>query len=1093
LEHRILGGELFHHDLSHILIEVLLPDTRRFHDTIEGHKQTCNDFSHDASSFDSDLLPCTTFADGFPNMCYTIFPNRSAAVRESMFGRIGEQRENAMAQRSPIVKDGLLTYPQGGSSAQVEVDSADWYTWLETASSFAFRSEHGSFTARKERAGNRRGSLYWRAYYTREGKLHRIYLGKSEELTFERLVVVATALAGQGNVGDPLDADTTAVPSSRASLPGTTLTSEQAAELPPPFPGGDFSRTRIALPTYLTSLLGREQEVQAVSVLLERHEVRLVTLTGPGGVGKTRLAVQVASHLQDTFADGVCFVSLASISDPDLVFSTLAQALGLLEPEHTPLLEYLKSSLHEKHLLLLLDNFEQVVSAAPLMGELLLACPAVKALVTSRTSLRLQGEYEFPVVPLALPGLQERPDAHTIAQSAAVTLFVQRASAIKPGFSLGDANAAVIAAICTRLDGLPLAIELAAARSKLLPPEALLAQLQHRLTVLVGGPRDLPARQQTLRGTIAWSYDLLDQAEKILLRRLAVFVGGCTLEATETVCNAGRDLEIDTLDGVARLVDKSVLRQEEQADSEPRLLMLETIREYALERLAESGEAEALRRQHVAYFLKLAEESEPKMLSAVQATWYRRLEVEHDNLRAALRWTLENGEAEIGLRLAGALYGFWRSCNHLREGRSWLEQVLAQPGAQEHTAARAKALLSAGTMAFLHGDFPAARHLLEESITIGREVGPAGRRTLALALAILGHVILVQGDPTTARELAREGLRLFQEVGEAWGIALALFYLGKGAVELGDLATARSLLEESAALFQASGDRQRLALPVDMLGMVALRQGDYGAARTQFQEALAVAREMGDAQFIADALIHLGTVALRMGDYHGSEALYQQSLALNRAQGYKDGIAEDLAGLAAVASLLGQPKWAARLCGAVEALREANNIKLSALRRAEYDRIVGRIRAQLGHAAFAQAWALGHGMPLEQAIAFAVEMKDALPTGTAQQASHEEAPSDLPSGILFQPSPPLSPRHATKQQFGGLTSRECEVARLVAQGKSNRAIAEELVVGVSTVEAHITHIFTKLGFSSRSQLAAWTVDKGLAQVPQDVEVFKQKH
>jgi hypothetical protein len=434
-----------------------------------------------------------------------------------------------MAHRPPIVKDGLLTYPQGGSSAQVEVDSADWYTWLETASSFAFRSEQGSFTARKERAGNRRGSLYWRAYCTREGKVHRLYLGKSEELTFERLLAVATRLAGQGSDGNAFDAETPAVHSSRASLPGTTPTSEQAAELPPPSPRGAFSQTRAALPTYLTSLLGREQEVQAVSALLVRQEVRLVTLTGPGGVGKTRLAVQVASQPQGIFADGVCFVSLASISDPALLCSTLAQALDLPEPEHTPLLEHLESFLHGKHLLLLLDNFEQVVSAAPLVGELLAACPAVKALVTSRTVLRLPGEYEFPVSPLALPSPTSPPDAGSLAQYAAVALFVQRAELRLPGFSLTDANAGIIADICARLDGLPLAIELAAARIKLLHPGAILARLHRRLDLLTGGARGLPARQQTLINTLQWSYDLLTPDEQRLFRRLSVFAGGCQL------------------------------------------------------------------------------------------------------------------------------------------------------------------------------------------------------------------------------------------------------------------------------------------------------------------------------------------------------------------------------------------------------------------------------------------------------------------------------------------------------------------------------------------------------------------------------------
>ena len=359
----------------------------------------------------------------------------------------------------------------------------------------------------------------------------------------------------------------------------------------------------------------------------------------------------------------------------------------------------------------------------------------------------------------------------------------------------------------------------------------------------------------------------------------------------------------------------------------------------------------------------------------------------------------------------------------------------------------------------------------------------------------LGHVALSQGNPSDTRELVGEGMQVFQEIGEAWGVAMAMHHLGRATLELGDPVAARPLLEESAKLFRVAGDRQLLPLPLNSLGMVALRQGDSAGARTHFEEALAVAREAGAEQYTADALAHLGTVALRASDYQQAAALYQQSLALNRAQGYRAGIAEGLAGLAEVASLLGQPERAARLFGAVEALREASCISLPPLRRAEYDRTVEGVRAHLDEETFAAAWAQGRAMPLEQVIAYASETKDELPTGTAEpQANGEDASSDLPPGVLSSPpSPPLSPRRALKQHFGGLTSREREVARLVAQGKSNRAIADELVVGVSTVEAHISHIFTKLGFSSRAQIAAWAVDKGLAQAPQDVEGTRQEH
>ena len=848
------------------------------------------------------------------------------------------------------------------------------------------------------------------------------------------------------------------------------------------------------LPAPLTPLVGREQEIAAVCALLWRPEVRLVTLTGTGGVGKTRLALGVAAAVNADFADGICLVALAPLIDPGLVLSTIAQALGVQEQGSRPLLEGLQDHLREKQLLLLLDNFEQVVSAAPVVAELLVAAPRLRVLVTSRTSLHLSGEHEFVVPPLALPDLRNLPPPDRLLQYGAIRLFVARAQAAHSAFVMTGENATAIAAICQQVDGLPLAIELAAGRSKLFAPQALLSRLRNRLKLLVGGAQDLPLRQQTLRGTIAWSYDLLGQDEKALFRRLAVFVGGCTLEAAEAVCTAQGDLLIDVLEAVAALVDKSLLRQETQADGQPRLLMLETIREYALERLAASGEAEAVQRQHAIFFLRFSEEAEPKIRGAEHFLWRTRLEVEHDNLRAALRWTLESQEAEMGMQLAFSLVAFWRASNQDREGRNWCEQVLAQPGTSARTAARAMALLAAGAMTMFQGDLPQAQLLLEESIAIGREVGRAAKRTLALALALLAYGALLQGHLGAARELAEEGVRLFREVGEAWGTALALNHLGRATLELGDPVAARPLLEESAALFRA-GNMQRLAMPLNTLGRVALRQGDDTGARAYCEEALAVARATGDELFIAEALAQLGTVALHVGDSGQATALYQQSLTLIWTRGYRECIAEDLAGLAATASLLGQPERAARLFGAVEALREVSGIRLSPLPRADYDRAVEGIRAHLDEATFAQAWEKGRAMPLEQAIAEALATQDEPPTGTKfPQVNEEETSSVVPPGTPLSQSPrALSPRRALKQHFGGLTSREREVACLVAQGKSNRAIADELVVGVSTVEAHITHIFTKLGFSSRAQIAAWAVDKGLAQALQGVEITEQEH
>jgi predicted ATPase/class 3 adenylate cyclase len=724
-----------------------------------------------------------------------------------------------------------------------------------------------------------------------------------------------------------------------------------------------------------TPFLGREQEVASVCQMLSRPEARLLTLTGPGGIGKTRLGLHAAAELADQFTDGVWFVALAPLSDAELVVPTIMQTLSIKEVGGQPLLTQLKAALKDRLMLLVLDNFEQVVDAAVQVAELLSACPKLKLIVTSRVVLHVQAEHEFAVPPLSLPDPKRLPDLVTLSQYEAVALFIQQAQAVKADFAVTNANAPAVAAICARLDGLPLAIELAAARSKLLSPQALLARLSQRLVVLTSGARDVPVRHQTLRNTIAWSYDLLEEDEKTLFRRLSVFVGGCTLEATEAICNANRDLEEDVLDAVARLVDKSLLRQVAEIDSEPRLLMLETIREYGLERLEASGEAEAMRRQHATFFLQQALESFPKMHSAEQSTWFKRLEADHDNLRAALRWMLERREVQMGLLLAGVLStNFWLGCNHEREGRSWCERVLAQPGAQARTVARAKALRGLGLLAWAQGDFPEAELLLEESVSIGRELGAAGKLDLAGALHWLAQVTLEQGNPGDTRELAAESLRLFQELGVAWGVALALWCLGKATGELGDPGAARPLLEESAKLFRVAGDRHLLALPVDALGLVALRQGDYASARAHFEEALSVARETGEKQWTADALAHLGTVALRMGEYHESLSFYQQSLALNREQGYKYGLVEDLAGLAEVASLLGQPERAACLFGAIEALREGSGISLPPLRRAEYDRTVEGIRAHLDEATFAQAWAQGRAMPPEQVIVEVLKM-----------------------------------------------------------------------------------------------------------------------
>src|SRR6266700_185383 len=495
-----------------------------------------------------------------------------------------------MARTTPVVRGGIVTGSMDADARQIRVGTPTWYAWLEEVSTFAFSGNMGTFTARKEPKLSG-GELYWKAYRKRAAKLYRAYLGKSQDLTLERLHGIAAVLAGARDDAESLDV---------------------------PEEGRASKRPFSELPIPLTTLIGREQERAALCTLLQRSEVRLLTLTGTAGVGKTCLALEVARELVHDFADGVYFISLAPLSDPAFVMPTIAHSMGLLESGSQSLLDLLRTSLHAKHRLLLLDNFEHVLTAAPLLAELLEACPALKLLVTSREVLRLRGEHQFAVLPLALPDPKRLPDDRSLIHVPAVDLFLQRAQATRADFHVTADNAATIAEICLRLDGLPLAIELAAARVKLLTPQALLARLDRRLHVLTGGARDLPLRQRTLRNTLAWSYDLLNLPEQQLFWRLSVFVGGCRLEGIEVVC-AALDGEADhVLEAVASLLDKNLLHQREQEGAEPRLSMLETIREYGLERLRESGEALVSQRAHALYYLALAEEAERHLKGAQQ-------------------------------------------------------------------------------------------------------------------------------------------------------------------------------------------------------------------------------------------------------------------------------------------------------------------------------------------------------------------------------------------------------------------------------------------------------------------------------------------
>jgi predicted ATPase/transcriptional regulator with XRE-family HTH domain len=721
------------------------------------------------------------------------------------------------------------------------------------------------------------------------------------------------------------------------------------------------------LPAQRTTFIGRREEVEAVVHLLRRPGTRLLTLNGPPGIGKTRLSLQASAEMLDDFANGVFFVPLAPASDPDLVLPTIAQALGVRDSGDQPLADALKSYLRARQMLLVLDNFEQVTAAAPVVGELLSAAPELKIMVTSREVLRLYGEQDFPVPPMAVPGTEQVNGNWTHYE--ALQLFSERASNAKYSFLMTSEDMRLATEICARLDGLPLAIELAAARVRDLSLGEMLAKIGDRLALLAHGPVDLPPRQRTLRGAISWSYDLLSESEQRVFRRMSIFVGGSTPEAAEKVI-VGSEAEDGGSSGMlASLVAKNLLKRE--TDGEERYWMLETIRDYASEQLTGSGESDELRQRHAEYYMAFVEQAEVELQGRDQVAWLGRLDREYPNVRSALTWSQgQDGLRELGLRMAGALGKFWETRGYISEGRSMLAGVLSGMAEGEATPVAGKALSAAGRLALYPGDFQAARVSFEKSLAISRLLG--NKPGIANALNNLGVVAQAQGENETARAAFAEALAIRRELGDKAGIANSLNSLGTLAVTMSDYASAVALTEEGLQIRRELGHKYGIMLSLANLGDARRLEGNYEAASELLEECLSMSQEAGNKPMIANALHTLGHVAQRCEDWARAAQFFSDSLKVYQELSEKPGIAECLAGLAELAAQKGEPERAARLFGAVDSILQDTGFHLSLLDRTEYERGIAAARAQISEEAWNSEWQHGSAMELEDVIAFAL-------------------------------------------------------------------------------------------------------------------------